>query len=263
MKKILALILGLTFILSLSACDKGPTAEELYALATEKSAAADKLDSAVSMMGKITINSEGGSQDIDFDMTGSVIGENIGKESMKMAMPMKVNMMGVSLDTNMYFTDGWYLMEMAGEKLKCPMDVEKALEQFASIELQPMDYVTLGKMTKDNTSNLYTIPYSMDMTKALEMSLGSLTMAGMDPSNIEGIIWDNCTGTIEVDKDGNIKHQESTISFSATIQEIDMDCEMVVLASYNEIGENFSVSVPDASEYTEVPAENLGISTAE
>ena len=248
MKKFLSIVIALALIFSLSACAKEPTAEELYTLAAEKNAATDKIDSVISMMGKMSIGAAGISQDIEFDINGSAKGENIGKEGMKMAMPMQVKMLGVSMDTNMYFADGWYLMEMAGQKVKCPMEVERALDQFTSIEIQPLDYVTLGDMTMDSDTKLYTIPYTMDMDKAIAMSSDALSMAGINPTDMEGLEWRDCTGTIEVDKNGNIKHQEATVSFSATMQGIEMECEMVLLVTYNEIAKDFSVSVPAASE---------------
>jgi len=259
MKKTLALILSLVLILSLSACAKEPTAQELYTLVSEKNVSIDKMDASITMNGTVGIGVAGISQDLTLSMNGSVLGENIGKEGMRMSMPVDVGIAGTTIKTNMYFADGWYLMEMAGQKVKCPMDIEKAMDQFTNVEIQPLDYVELGEMTKDSSTKLYTIPYTMDMEKAVEMSLGALDMTGIDPAQMENIEWTGSSGKLVADKNGNLKSQETTIGFSSSMEGIEMTCDMIITVVYNDIGENFKVDIPDATNYVEVAPAEIGL----
>lgn len=262
MKKLLALALALTMILCLGACVREPTAEELYTLVSEKNATAEKLNATLTVNGSMTLGVAGISKDIEFDVSGSLLGENIGKEDMKMAMPMEVKMMGMSVNTDVYFADGWYLMEVVGQKLKCPMDIDLAMEQLSGTELQPLEYVTLDELVFDENAKLYTIPYTMDIDKAVEMSSDALGMTGVNLSELEGIVWDDCSGVIVTDKDGNISSQHTVISFSAEMEGAEMSCNMSVVVTYNDIPDDFTVQIPDTADFIEVDPETMGFEAA-
>lgn len=269
MKKLFALMLSLAMAVSLAACGAKPlTAEEVYTKAEEKSAAMEKVDADMTIDMTMELAAEGETQTIDMTVGASMRGENVGKEGMRFEMPMSVSMpmLGMSMNVNSYYADGYYMMDMMGTKIKTPMDLDRAIEQIQSSGMAELGSVDLLKdlaMTEvesEDKKKQYQLTYTMD-PEALggfyDEYLGSMGLG--DESQIT---WGDIAGTLLVDKEFNIVNQTMTADFSMTVEGETVSCSMAMDAVYKTIDEDFALNIPDASEYEEVDASVMGVEDA-
>ena len=275
MKQTIRAALAVLLALALCACSaakapKEPTAQELYQRVMEQNKTLEKLNAHLEM--QMQLEMEGGETSSEasaeapegeepllLNVTGDVLGENVGKPEMRMAMPMQMDMLGITVETSTWFADGYLLMDMVGTKVKAPIPLEKALEQFSAADVQPLDYVSDLAMTKDETTGLYTVTYAMDMEKAMELSasyMGGL-IGEMDES--QQFTWEHSNGSLVADAEGNLVSQQMDTAFSYELEGVPVHCTMQMDYVYNEIPADFAVEIPDAGEFVEVTAEQLGL----
>jgi|GEM_PF-3188704 len=268
MKKSIAVVLAILFVFPLAACGakaaKAPTAEEFYQFVIEKNQMAEQMDCHMEMQMKAEAQDDSLTEladgALDVTMSGDVRGEHVGKPGMRMAMPMQMQMLGMTIETNTYFADGYLLMDMMGMKVKTPLPIEEALEQFTAANVQPLEYVDDLAITQDAATGLYTVTYTMNMEKALEISEGYVgSMFGNLSEVQEQFTWDSCSGALVADADGNLRSQTMDMVFSFKIEGVPVRCAMAMDCAYHEIGPDFRVEIPDPAEYTEADAEALGL----
>jgi len=263
-KKLFTVLLACALVLALGACSQQQmiTAESLYRLVEEKSKEMDRISAHVEMEMAMTYEAEEGAETQNVFVSGDVMGENINTEQMRMAMPMTVSMpdIGMTLPTDVYFADGYYLMDMMGQRVKYALPLEQAIEQFKQENIQSIDYVTDLTIMQDSETGLYTLGYKLDTEHALEVTsqYGGGIFSGI-ANDSENIQWGECTGTIVADAEGNPASQSMEMSFTVTGEEFPIACVMSMTYTYNEIGEDFVVEIPDPASFEEVDAELLGL----
>ncbi len=264
MKKLCSVLLCCVLALAVAACagQKKLTAEALYRLVEEKTAAMESLDTHVDMTMDMTFPTEEGEEAHQVLVTGDVKGEKINTAEMRMAMPMTVMMpsVGMTMLTDIYYADGWYLMELMGQRVKCALPLEDAIEQFQQNKLQSLDFVRDLTMEKEEQTGLYRLNYGLDMDKALETigQYGGGALSGLSEET-DSIEWGDCACTITADAEGNPAAQTMDMTFSVTVEGEAVKYVLHMEYTYNPIGADFTVEIPDPESFTEVDPELLGL----
>lgn len=260
MKKISSVLLSVMLVLAMVGCggeekekerDKPKDAKVLLEEATEKMQGISSMDFSMLM----DMNMEMTDESIAMQMEMGVQVQDQGKETMKMAMPMTMKMpsQGVTMDMNMYYTDGYYYMDMLGMKVKSPMNVAEMMEGMKD-GTSATDVSTDGmkELEMEETEDSYVISFVGDTEKMLEYSKSVMeSMQGM--SGLEGtdVTLDDIKGTITIDKDGYIKEQVVDMNMTMTVEGEVVVAAITTTITYNSLGEDVQVVFPDLSEYQE------------
>ena len=130
MKKILALLMAMAMLVSAAGCQskgsgKEMSAEEVYKSAMEKTNALQDTDMTMNM----DMNMAVGGEELTISSDIALKAAGLTTEEMQMNMSMGMELMGQAVDMNMYYKDGYFYTEMAGQKAKQAMDVEAAVDQ--------------------------------------------------------------------------------------------------------------------------------------
>ncbi len=263
MKKLLCVLLCCVLVLALGACSgQKLTAEALYRLVEEKTAAMESLDTHVDMTMDMTFTTDEGEETQQVLVTGDVKGEKINTADMRLAMPMTVSMpaLDVTMPSDTYYADGYYLMELMGQRVKCALPLEEAIEQFQQNKIQSIDYVRDLQITKDEQSGLYRLSYRLDMDRALEAvgQYGGGAFSGFSEET-DKLQWGDCDCTITADAEGNPAGQTMDMTFTVTEEAESVACKLHMEYAYNLIGADFTVEIPDPASFTEVDPELLGL----
>ena len=103
-KRVMALALAGLLLLGVTACSKEQTPQEVYRAALEKQKDLTAMD--MSMDATVNISSAGESVDVTMSMDTKV--QNLNKDNMAMDILMNVNLMGISMEIQAYYVDGYY-----------------------------------------------------------------------------------------------------------------------------------------------------------
>lgn len=263
MKKILGVLLSIVLVFAMVACgaktegkkeneqEKPKDAKVILAEATEKMQAIESMDiSTVTNMG-MTTNGE----TVDMQMEMGVQVQEQGKESMKMAMPMVMKMpsQGLTMEINMYYVDGYCYMDMLGSKLKSPMNLTDIMESMKD-GTAATDISTEGmkELKMEEKENAIVITFVGDTEKMLDYSKSLMaSMQSMNGLENADITLDEIKGTITLHKDGNIKEQVVDMKMTMTMEGEAIATTVNTTTTYNSIGEDVVVELPDFSEYQE------------
>ncbi|MBQ8802643.1 MAG: hypothetical protein IJZ53_03270 [Tyzzerella sp.] len=259
MKKFISILLSVMLVLAMVGCGGGETKEKdepkdpkvLLEEATEKMQGIEAMDFSMLM----DMNMEMAGEEIAMEMEMGVQVQDQGKETMKMAMPMTMKMpsQGVTMEMNMYYTEGYYYMDMLGMKMKTPMDVAEMMEgveegtSAADISTEGMTELEL-----EEKEDSYVISFVGDTEKMLAYS--EAAMASMQSmSGLEGaeVTLDEIKGTITIDKEGYITEQVVDMAMTMTVEGEAVATTMTMTLTYNSIGEDVVVELPDLTEYQE------------
>lgn len=255
-RRVSAWLLVLVLVCGLMGCAKEPTAEEVYAGAFEKMNALNSMDMEMDM--KISMSAEG--ETIDMEMAADCVMENINTEDMRMDMMMEMGLMGVTIEMQTYYVDGYYLMEMYGQKLKYAMALEDAMGQTAMVQEVALDAMSEMTMVEEGDNRVITFTVDGEKLKEGYMDNYLSTMEGMGltgDSGTESLEYKAMSGTMTVNKEGYPTNAAMTMAFAMEVEGTVVQCEAVVDVVYHNPGQEVSVEIPDASEYMEVDPESM------
>ncbi|MCI8403075.1 MAG: hypothetical protein HFI38_13465 [Lachnospiraceae bacterium] len=257
-KRGLALVLALVLMLGLTACGgKKQTPQDVYNEALAKLREMSSLDGNMEM----TMSMTDGTEALEISMESEIKIQDLNKESMLMDMKMSIGMMGISMDLQTYYVDGYFLMDMMGQKVKYKMPLEEAVAQ-ASV-LQEMDTSAMGEINMEEKDGIRTLTYQVDVSKMSEnMSseeyLGILENLGLGDMAGDDMTYDLIEGSMTVDKNGNILTNQAHMTGTTDLEGTKLSFEMEMTITYNNPGQAVTVEAPDASEYMEIDSPAAG-----
>lgn len=268
-KKVSALVLAVVLAFSMTACAKKRTAKEVLESSMKKS---EKMTSS-HMTGSAKYKIESGSSDtassMDLSMTFDAKVSDSNKDTMKMDMGAKMSVLGQSLDMKMYYTDGYYYMNMAGQKQKMKMDIaamQKQLKNTTGQSTFPTKYYKDLKLEEKDGNQVLTYKLNEDglneYVESVMAQMGSFTGQTDTSSATDSIKISAFSGTTTLDKDDNILSQTIKMTMGSKTGEagkisITMDMK------YKDPGKDVTVSLPDdLSSYQEIASPTTEATTA-
>lgn len=247
MKKLLALLISAMTILSFCGFTADTDPAKVYQQAYEKSAAATKQEAKAVMdmqmeLGELTIPMK-----MDMDMKWSREG---GKYLMSAAGSMTA--MGETMPFAYYYTDGWYYMDMMGQKIKAPMDMEQMMELSKQMMLQSPTAELFDQVHMDEVGENYRITYKIGNSKMKEFigqAMGMVnTMGGVSDAaaaDTAEILPGTMNGQMTVDGKANILSERMSMNLYMKIADETVKCAMRMKASYEPVGKDFAITFPD------------------
>lgn len=262
MKKKLAVLTAtlLALGMAVSGCSNGPSAEEQFQAALDKSAALTSMDSTVTTTSTMTVGEDSMEIGVDLDLKIT----DLNTESMKMSMIGTTSMMDTSFDMASYYSDGYFYMEMMGQKMKTPMDLEGAMAQVSSntaLADMAKDVYKDIKMTESGDNKVFS--YIGDTTKLKdytdEVLASTAQSIGATGTEDMTMTIDKMEGTVTVNKDGDIVAQNATMNYTMTVQGQEMKMEMVMDMVMNNPGQAVEIELPDLTDFQEVEPATMGL----
>ena len=255
--KICILVLAAIMLFSAAAC--GGTKASAYGSYT---AAMEKMEKAsaveIKLTSDITLTVAG--QTTDMTMDGVVKQRTISDTEVEFSSVMSTNTMGMSIDMTTYFADGFYYMEMMGQKFKIALPLEDALAQTqtSTPEFEEAAIKDSSMADKDGGKE---VTFVLDGAVMSDMVQDQLAGLG-DMGEMEGL--DMTYGDVSmvsfIDKDGNMKTSSVEMSFEMTMQGMTIPMEITMNMEYIAFDDDVTVDVPaDLDSYVETARETVGI----
>ena len=131
-KKVTALLLSCMLLFSISGCQKKRTAKEVLESSLKQSSKLKDADFSGEASYKIANSEASSSSNVTIKMNFDTKLQTVDKDQLKMSMTSTLNMLGQTMDMNMYFSDGYYYMNTNGTKQKIKMDIAGLQKQIQS-----------------------------------------------------------------------------------------------------------------------------------
>lgn len=247
-----AAVLSAVMMFSVTACgNKVQDPREAMDAAVEKNAGLDSMDMDMNM--KMHMSQGGQNLDISMDMNMKMA--DINKDTMRYLGDTKTSMAGQSVEMTIFYTDGYYYMDVMGQKIKYPMDLTQLMEtvkkstQSSTLTSEQMTDVTL-KEEGDNTILTFTADPEK-MNTYLKDAMGSMSGAGIGTENMEMTIRE-ASGSYTVNKEGYYTDMILKMSFDMTVQGQTVAADIEMTGSVNDPGQPVDVELPSTDGYTEV-----------
>ena len=273
MKKLSALIMALALAFSVTACsggnnksdssseDTGRTAQEILESNLEKSKDMKDVDMTMAVKYVYETSSEdsSSSDSSSEDSSSQTISMNYdakisdsGEDNMKMAMEGALSASGVSIDMNIYYSDGYYYLNMMDQKMKQQMDVSNLQKQISSTTSQsqlPVDNYKNIVVSQDDDGNTV-LDYELNedgLNEYIQMAADQISSASgstASSDDLDGIRISSFSGTRTLDKDDNtLKDSAEFVMVSSSYEGETVTVTMDV--TYNNPGKSVTVTFPD------------------
>ena len=233
-KKVTALLLSCMLLFSISGCQKKRTAKEVLESSLKQSSKLKDADFSGEASYKIANSEASSSSNVTIKMNFDTKLQTVDKDQLKMSMTSTLNMLGQTMDMNMYYSDGYYYMNTNGTKQKIKMDIAGLQKQIQSTTGQtslPAKYYKdlklsekdgnndgLNQYVKDVTSQMTTVTGGSNSIKVSSLT-GTKTLNDKDLPVKESIQMvmesgDNETGSITLKMNLTYHNPEKSVTVS-------------------------------------------------
>lgn len=256
MKKFLSVVLSACMALTFAGCGAGQDGKAIYVEANKKTQELTALDASYTMdmtmkQGEETMNV---SSSMDMKM------DAINTDNMRFYARGVTSTAGQDIDTKLYYENGYYYMEAAGQKFKYAMDLETLMETAkqsmggGAMEAEYLSDVTVKK-DGDNQILTFTADASKMDAYVQEVMASMTSMPGM-----EGVTYTikEVSGEATVNKDGYFSKVNMKMSMDMTMGTESMSMDMTMNTVYNNIGQPVEITAPDLEGYQEIDPALLG-----
>ena len=256
MKKLFACLLAVTVALSAAGCQKKEEPMDVFKKAAEKNAELDSIDmtSSMNMTMAMGENSLDFGTDMDVKMSGA------SSDDLKYYAETSTNIMGTSLNMTMFYTEGYYYLDMEGDKMKYAMDIETMMEEAekAGIDTVEADWISEISMEESGDDKILTFtadPAKMD--SYVQELLGA--SGAFDELADSGMTIESVSGVYTVGKDGYYKDMKLDMTFKMTVEGTEVEMTVSMDAVINNPGQPVTVEIPSTEGYQEIDISELGL----
>lgn len=198
-----------------------------------------------------------------FDMTMEAEGESL-TATMNTNMKMKgvqsgnvqflmngnMNLLDFDIPVTMFYADGYYYMDMMGQKVKTPMPIDQALEEAnSSVVSTDVDMSSVRDLTMSTEGEYTVLNYSVDldeMTSMLNEVIGGVLLGSDLEYQINAI---NCKTYI--DKNGYNVKDEMYIGMDMTMEGQTVHVKANAVVDFNHPGQPVDFAIPSTEGYVE------------
>lgn len=168
----------------------------------------------------------------------------------RVSMP---SLMAQPMEFSMYYMDGYYYMDMLGQKVKSPMPLDQAMEEVTStsqmFDNSLEDFTDLTLRTEGENRIL---SYTMDAGKLNDQMMAILGAPGMN-SMYQGISFNvsNIRGEYIVNPEGYYIKANVLMDMSMTMEGETINMAIVADVGVADPGQPVAIALPNPAEYTE------------
>lgn len=258
MKKFLSILLSVGMMLTFAGCGGGADGTAIYEAADKKMQELNSLDVFYTM--EMTMKQ--GDQTMDVSSSMNMKMDSItSAENLRILGEGTTSADGQDIATMMYYENGYYYMEAAGQKIKYVMDFEamlEAAEQSVGGNVN-VAYMKEVKVNKDGDNQILTFTADAskmdDFVQEMMASMGNIT-------GMEGVSYTikEVNGEATVNKDGYFSNVKVNLSMDMSMGSESISVDMHMDQTYNNIGQPVEITAPaDLDSYQEIDPGLLGL----
>lgn len=216
--------------------------------------ASQKTSELNSMAAKAKLNMVLGSQGVSLGLTMDMDMKfkDLNTSSMKYLATSNASFLGQSITQTIFYADGYYYMDMMGEKTKIAMSLDEMVQAAKTSQASTMDteYIT-DFQTADagNGSTLITFATNEDAMKTYIDTIYSAM--GINTSDYE-ITFRDMNGSITVSPEGYCTSQDVTMTMDLAIYGESLTMIMDIHIDYINPGQPVDFALPSTAGYTEM-----------
>ena len=257
MKKFLSVVLSACMALTFAGCGAGQDGKAVYDAANKKTQELTALDVSYTMDMKMKQGEE--TMDISSNMAMKM--DAINSENMRIYAEGVTSTEGQNIDTKMYYENGYYYMEAAGQKFKYAMDLETMMEtakQSMGGGTVETDYLSEVKVKKDGDNQILT--FTADASK-MDSYVQEIMASMSSMPGLEGVTYTikEVSGEATVNKDGYFSQVNIKMSMDMAMGAENVSMDMTMNTTYNNIGQPVEITTPDLDSYQEIDPSLLGM----
>ncbi len=223
---------------------------------TAESTTAMTFENPIEGLDDMETNTEIGIKMINIDDPSSM--------QMEMRMTLPVTMTGAEDDMDIvyYYTDGYYYMDLAGQKVKYAMGLDELMQSVESTAgMENLDAELMSELTMEETDEGTLFTYSGNAESLgdyMDTLLGGTlsSMAGSFGTEVDELLssleFGGISGTVLVDDEQNIVRVTSNVAFTMTIEDMVMHVEQITNGDINAIGDDVTIELPNLDEFEEM-----------
>lgn len=203
-------------------------------------------------------------QKLSMQMPMDVQYEGLTSGNPKFIMTTSMEMNGQAMPMTFFYTDGYYYMDVAGQKMKMAMDLNAAIEQAKGMTgINVTDSTAaMSNFNLVENNGIRTVYYTYDAS-ALNEVIQTAMAAQMDIMNSAGMNMDlqvtKCVGEASVNGAGYLVNERLSMDFAMDMsyeQESEqMAFHIFVGIDYQNPGQPVSITLPSTEGFTEISAD--------
>lgn len=223
--------------------------EALYAQAQQKTNSLDSMAATADV--RMNMSLEGMTVPVTMNMDMKM--KNLQSSDIQFIIDMRMNLLGMDQNVNMFYAGGYCYMEAEGEKVKVAMPFDEAMQTAAgtaSSVAQEGQYLQDMHLVEDGQGNkTFNFNYSSEsMNALLNQVLGQMTdTSGLDSMNLK-----EYTGSLRVNSEGYITSGTMVMKFDAVISGSPVSYDMVMDITYLNPGQPVDFALPSTEGFIEI-----------
>ena len=231
--------------------DGGGTAldgAQLYLEASKKNSQLSSMAATNIVNANMTIDG----QTVPVSMTMDMKFKDLNQGSMKYLVNTRTTMTGLSMDSTMFYTDGYYYIDMMGQKQKVAMDLDSMTQTIenASETGGMAGYMQNVSVSDDGNGNKI-VSYTSDISGMGDYLQNMYDQMGMA---VNSISLKSMNAAAVINPEGYIVSENINMSFSLAALDKVVDADMDMQMNYTNIGQPVYFTLPSTEGYVEAGA---------
>ncbi len=251
-KRIIGCLLTLAVMVTATGCES-TSPEEIYNTAMNSFSEVEYVDMSTSTDMTMSMPSAGVDMEVTMDM--EIKGDYSDKENIKFQADTKMSMMGMDIEMDTFYVDGYQYMEMMGQKMKVATPID---EYMSTINAQ--HHIILAEEMKEfsmeEVDDNYVFTYVANEEKLQEMvsdvmdTMGT-GMTAEDMGEVD-ITVNSMSGSATITAEGEILAQTIDMDIDMTVEGETVGLVMTMESTINSINQPLEITIPNTDDYVEV-----------
>lgn len=232
-------------LINLSGCsskkqEKQSDPQEVYEMAVRKNAGLTDMDVTMGTEMRLKLGEE--TAEINMDAHMLMAGYNT--SDLKYQIESKTNLLGQTVDSTMFYKDGFYYMKAGGQKIKYAYDLEKMAELVQNNQMEMISEDAMSELTVKKEGENTRLNFTGNPEKMTQYT-GKL-LEGMQ-SVMKGLEYtiDKASGSYLINPDGYYIESAVDMDMSMKIDGNPVSVNARITSQVNRPGEKVTIQFPD------------------